>query len=100
MSCLAKSGCGTIHVCQEITINLPLPANTEDSAAQPNPPFLPKDPSDLSTDLIKAYFESGSVNGARVLFDEMPYRDIGAWTAMSVGYTFLWLPHRSMGCVL
>lgn len=54
---------------------------------QPNPPFLRKDPSVLSVNLIKSYFDSGSVNEARVTFDEMPYRDFVAWTAMMAGYT-------------
>ncbi|KAK3418737.1 hypothetical protein EUGRSUZ_H03307 [Eucalyptus grandis] len=54
---------------------------------QPNPPFLRKDPSVLSTDLVKTYFESGLVKEARVLFDEMPHRDVVAWTTMIAGYS-------------
>ncbi|KAJ9681717.1 hypothetical protein PVL29_017885 [Vitis rotundifolia] len=53
----------------------------------PNPPFIPKGPSVLATTLIKSYFEKGLIREARTLFDEMPERDVVAWTAMIAGYT-------------
>ncbi|KAI3445441.1 hypothetical protein Pfo_002106 [Paulownia fortunei] len=52
-----------------------------------NPPFLPKPPSVLATNVIKSYFETGLVREARTLFDEMPDRDVVAWSAMISGYT-------------
>ncbi|KAL7119935.1 hypothetical protein ACP275_02G092200 [Erythranthe tilingii] len=51
------------------------------------PPFLPKPPSVLATTVIKSYFEMGLVKEARILFDEMPDRDVVAWSAMISGYT-------------
>ncbi|GJU70809.1 putative pentatricopeptide repeat-containing protein [Tanacetum coccineum] len=51
------------------------------------PAFQPKSPAKLSTNLIKAYFDNGLVKQARQLFDEMPERDVVAWTAMISGYT-------------
>ncbi|GAB4855663.1 hypothetical protein Ancab_024285 [Ancistrocladus abbreviatus] len=51
------------------------------------PPFSPKSPSILATNLIKSYFEKGLIKEARRLFDEMPERDEVAWTAMIAGYT-------------
>ncbi|KAG8369057.1 hypothetical protein BUALT_Bualt15G0110700 [Buddleja alternifolia] len=51
-----------------------------------NPPFLPKSPSVLATNVIKSYFETGLVKEARTLFDEMPERDVVAWSAMISGY--------------
>lgn len=53
---------------------------------QSAPPFIAKDPSVLSTNLIKSYCEKGLAREARVLFDEMPKRDVVAWTAMITGY--------------
>ena len=50
-------------------------------------PFCPKDLSGLATDLIKSYFEKGSIEEARTLFDEMSHRDVVIWTAMITGYT-------------
>lgn len=50
-------------------------------------PFLPKLPSVLATNVIKSYFEAGLVEEARTLFDEMPERDVVAWSAMISGYT-------------
>ncbi|KAL8527806.1 hypothetical protein ACS0TY_005581 [Phlomoides rotata] len=50
-------------------------------------PFLPKPPSVLATNVIKSYFEAGLVEEARTLFDEMPERDVVAWSAMISGYT-------------
>ncbi|KAK9069855.1 hypothetical protein SSX86_010251 [Deinandra increscens subsp. villosa] len=53
-----------------------------------NPLCLPqKSPAKLSTNLIKAYFNNGLIKQARQLFDEMPDRDVVAWTAMISGYT-------------
>ncbi|OIT30327.1 PREDICTED: putative pentatricopeptide repeat-containing protein At1g56570 [Nicotiana attenuata] len=52
-----------------------------------NPPFLPKPPSILATGLLKLYFERGLIREARTLFDEMPERDVVAWTTMISGYT-------------
>ncbi|EXB53013.1 hypothetical protein L484_018897 [Morus notabilis] len=54
---------------------------------QSNPPFLPKAPSVLATNLIKSYLEKGLVKEARSVFDEMPHKDVVAWTAMVEGYT-------------
>ncbi|KAL8130553.1 hypothetical protein V2J09_019708 [Rumex salicifolius] len=56
------------------------------SATRSLPTFTPKSPSVLATNLIKSYFERGSIKEARVLFDEMPERDVVAWTAMIAGY--------------
>ncbi|XP_041019635.1 putative pentatricopeptide repeat-containing protein At1g56570 [Juglans microcarpa x Juglans regia] len=64
--------------------SLQLPQNCP---SQSNSPFLPKRPSVLATNVIKSYFESGLVKEARSLFDEMPERDVVAWTAMVSGYT-------------
>ncbi|KAL3591070.1 hypothetical protein D5086_009710 [Populus alba] len=41
----------------------------------------------LATDLLKSCFEKGLISQARNLFDEMPERDVVAWTAMISGYT-------------
>nr|XP_043612768.1 putative pentatricopeptide repeat-containing protein At1g56570 [Erigeron canadensis] len=41
----------------------------------------------LSTNLIRAYFDNGLIKQARQLFDEMPDRDVVAWTSMIFGYT-------------
>ncbi|KAL5580380.1 hypothetical protein UlMin_012822 [Ulmus minor] len=54
---------------------------------QSDTPFLPKAPSVLATNLIKSYLVKGLIKEARSLFDEMPDRDIVAWTAMIEGYT-------------
>ncbi|XP_021772446.1 putative pentatricopeptide repeat-containing protein At1g56570 [Chenopodium quinoa] len=54
---------------------------------QPNPSFSPKNPSFLATNLIKSYFDKGLIKDARKLFDEMPERDVVAWTTMIAGYT-------------
>ncbi|XP_031130317.1 putative pentatricopeptide repeat-containing protein At1g56570 [Ipomoea triloba] len=53
----------------------------------PNPRFSPKPPSFLATNLLKSYFDKGLIREARTLFDEMPERDVVAWTAMISGYT-------------
>ena len=44
-------------------------------------------PSVLATNLIKPYSERCLIKEARILFDEMPERDVVAWTAMIAGYT-------------
>ncbi|KAK9291327.1 hypothetical protein L1049_019272 [Liquidambar formosana] len=54
---------------------------------QLDPPFLPKGPSILATNLIQSYFEKGLIKEARTMFDEMPERDVVAWTTMISGYT-------------
>ncbi|KAI8531726.1 hypothetical protein RHMOL_Rhmol11G0158000 [Rhododendron molle] len=53
---------------------------------QPKPPFQPKRPSILATNIIKSYFDKGLPKEARTLFDEMPERDLVVWTAMIAGY--------------
>lgn len=40
-----------------------------------------------ATKLIKDKCEKGLLKEARQLFDEMPHRDVVAWTAMIAGYT-------------
>ncbi|XP_061361439.1 putative pentatricopeptide repeat-containing protein At1g56570 [Gastrolobium bilobum] len=52
---------------------------------QLNTPFCPKDLTGLATDLIKSYFDKGSIEEAHTLFDEMSHRDVVAWTAMITG---------------
>lgn len=52
-----------------------------------NAPSRPKTLSGLATDLIKSYFEKGSIQEAHTVFDEMSHRDVVAWTAMITGYT-------------
>lgn len=59
----------------------------QNCATPPDSPFVPKGPSVLATNLIKSYFEKGLMGEARTLFDEMPERDVVAWTAMIAGYT-------------
>lgn len=51
-----------------------------------SPPYKPKKHHILATNLILSYFEKGLVEEARSLFDEMPERDVVAWTAMIKGY--------------
>ncbi|GLT71578.1 hypothetical protein SLA2020_435870 [Shorea laevis] len=46
-----------------------------------------KGPTILATNLIKSYFEKGLIDEARVLFDELPERDVVAWTAMIAGFS-------------
>lgn len=58
------------------------------STHQSNTRFKPKGPSVLATDLIKSYFENGLTSKARTMFDEMPERDVVAWTSMISGYTY------------
>ncbi|KAG6751487.1 hypothetical protein POTOM_043676 [Populus tomentosa] len=50
-------------------------------------PFNAKGTSILATDLLKSYFERGLTSQARNLFDEMPERDVVAWTTVISGYT-------------
>lgn len=57
---------------------------TKNYKTQSNPPPLQQK---LSTNLITAYFDNGLLKQARQLFDEMPDRDVVAWTAMVSGYT-------------
>ncbi|KAL4573195.1 hypothetical protein LXL04_019993 [Taraxacum kok-saghyz] len=55
-----------------------------------------------STLLIKAYLDNGLLKQARQLFEEMPERDVVAWTAMISGYTaynhhnFAWMMFKDM----
>ncbi|CAI0551961.1 unnamed protein product [Linum tenue] len=70
----------------------PLPTFAEDflqwSQTNNSSPFsaAPKGPSVLATSLIKSFFDQGLATEARDLFDEMPDRDVVAWTAMVTGY--------------
>ncbi|PRQ42431.1 putative tetratricopeptide-like helical domain-containing protein [Rosa chinensis] len=59
---------------------------SQEPTTQSNPPFLSKGPNLLATDLIKSYFEKGSIKEARKVFDEMSERDVVTWTAMIAGY--------------
>ncbi|KAM1468137.1 hypothetical protein ACFX13_034002 [Malus domestica] len=59
----------------------------QDFTTQSNPPFSQKIPNILATNLIKSYFGKGLIKEARQVFDEMPDRDVIAWTAMIAGYT-------------
>ncbi|XAR49248.1 hypothetical protein NMG60_11032375 [Bertholletia excelsa] len=59
-------------------------------------PFKPKTPSILVTNLIKSYSEEGLINRARQLFDEMPERDVVAWTAMISGYVLCCQDSRAL----
>ncbi|XP_030506476.2 putative pentatricopeptide repeat-containing protein At1g56570 isoform X2 [Cannabis sativa] len=62
-------------------------SSLQNPITQPNTPFLPKAPSILATNLMKSYLDQGLVKDARLVFDEMPHRDVVAWTAMVEGYT-------------
>ncbi|KAL9667064.1 hypothetical protein QQ045_001410 [Rhodiola kirilowii] len=53
----------------------------------PSPQFQAKRPSISATNQIKRCFDSGQTHQARLLFDEMPERDVIAWTTMISGYT-------------
>ncbi|KAJ4843683.1 hypothetical protein Tsubulata_016595 [Turnera subulata] len=52
-----------------------------------NPQSKARNPSILATGLIKSYFQNGQITEARILFDELPERDVVAWTSMIAGYT-------------
>jgi pentatricopeptide repeat protein len=67
----------------------PIPLSVQNSlrCIQNDTPFNPKDLTGLTTDLIKSYFDKGSFEEAHTLFDEMPHRDVIAWTSMITGYT-------------
>ncbi|KAL2941687.1 hypothetical protein RDABS01_030037 [Bienertia sinuspersici] len=77
----------TVKVSSPYIRSIPSMVLKELQWAQPNPSYSPKSPSMLATNLIKSYFEKGSVKEARNLFDEMPERDVVAWTTMIAGYT-------------
>ncbi|PON81660.1 Pentatricopeptide repeat [Trema orientale] len=62
-------------------------SSLQNPVTQLSTPFSPKAPSILATNLIKSYLRKGSVKEARLVFDEMPQRDVVAWTAMVEGYT-------------
>ncbi|WCJ26888.1 Tetratricopeptide repeat (TPR)-like superfamily protein [Euphorbia peplus] len=59
---------------------------TQTTPIQSNPSYIPKSPAFLSTDLINSYFQKGLMQEARTLFDEMPEKDVVAWTTMITGY--------------
>ncbi|KAM7274285.1 hypothetical protein ACFE04_028949 [Oxalis oulophora] len=59
----------------------------KNNVTQSNHSFKPSSPSHLATNLIKSYCQKGLIKEARTLFDEMPVRDVVAWTAMISGYT-------------
>ncbi|XP_059648408.1 putative pentatricopeptide repeat-containing protein At1g56570 [Cornus florida] len=59
----------------------------QNCTAQSKPPFQPKKPAILATNVIKSYFEKGMIRDARMLFDELPERDVVVWTVMIAGYT-------------
>ncbi|CAN8244776.1 unnamed protein product [Cochlearia groenlandica] len=61
-------------------------------------PYRPKKHHILATNLIVSYFERGLVEDARSVFDEMPERDVVAWTAMITGYASLEYNARSWEC--
>ncbi|XP_021898902.1 putative pentatricopeptide repeat-containing protein At1g56570 [Carica papaya] len=51
------------------------------------PPKGSRGPSILATNLMKSYFGKGLIREARILFDELPDKDVITWTAMIAGYT-------------
>ncbi|XP_071685839.1 putative pentatricopeptide repeat-containing protein At1g56570 [Rutidosis leptorrhynchoides] len=67
-----------------------------------SPQLQPNFAAKTSTNLIKAYFDNGLLNHARQLFDEMPDRDVVAWTAMISGYAAInrhnlaWMTFKDM----
>ncbi|KAI4313602.1 hypothetical protein L6164_026566 [Bauhinia variegata] len=69
--------------------------SAQTSNIQLKPRFFPKGLSLLATDVIKSYFERGSVEEAHILFDEMSDRDVVTWTAMISGYTSCNQYHRA-----
>lgn len=56
-------------------------------ATPSKPSSISKGSSILAVNVIKSYFQSGMVNEARILFDEMSHKDVVAWTSMISGYT-------------
>lgn len=79
--------CGRKLLCPTDFRPIPLMVQNSLRCAQLNAPFSPKDLTGLSTDLIRSYFDEGSIEEAHSLFDEMSHRDVVAWTAMITGYT-------------
>ncbi|XP_065852567.1 putative pentatricopeptide repeat-containing protein At1g56570 [Euphorbia lathyris] len=59
---------------------------TQHTPIQSNTSYTPKSPAFLATDLINSYFQKGLIQEARTLFDEMPERDVVAWTTMIAGF--------------
>ncbi|KAF6139769.1 hypothetical protein GIB67_024046 [Kingdonia uniflora] len=70
---------------------IPLIKNLSPWAQKPNTQTslhtFPKGPSILATNLIVSYCTKGLLKEAHQLFDEIPERDVVAWTAMISGYT-------------
>ncbi|KAL8249241.1 hypothetical protein R6Q59_006109 [Mikania micrantha] len=68
----------------------------------PTPPIQQKSTAKKSTNLIKIYIDNGLLKQARQLFDEMPDRDVVAWTTMISGYTarecynYAWMMFKDM----
>ncbi|KVI04326.1 Pentatricopeptide repeat-containing protein [Cynara cardunculus var. scolymus] len=93
---------------RKVANQIPLPVRNalisiQNCKLESNPPsFQPKYTAKLSTNLIKAYFDTGLLKQARQVFDEMPERDVVAWTAMISGYTacnrlnFAWMMFKDM----
>lgn len=73
-------------------------ACVESSQNTESPPYRPKKHHILATNLIVSYFEKGLVEEARSLFDEMPERDVVAWTAMITGYASSTYNARAWEC--
>ncbi|KAK8935852.1 putative pentatricopeptide repeat-containing protein [Platanthera zijinensis] len=57
----------------------------------------PISPLAAATDLIKSHFDSGRLSDARRVFDELPDRDVVAWTAMVSGYASNARPEDAWG---
>ncbi|KAH0465397.1 hypothetical protein IEQ34_005500 [Dendrobium chrysotoxum] len=58
---------------------------------------LPMSPLAAATNLIKSYCDSGRLSDARRVFDELPERDVVAWTAMICGYASNARPEDAWG---
>ncbi|KAK7278033.1 hypothetical protein RJT34_23055 [Clitoria ternatea] len=65
---------------------IPLVVKNSFSCTQFNEPFRAKDSSGLPTDLLRSYFDKGSIQEAQNLFDKMLHRDVITWTFMITGY--------------